>query len=354
MSLRDARLLSIANRFALDGRPRSVAPAGEGLINDSYRVDCGDRAFLLQRLNPRVFARPALVMENIQRVTGHLAPRMRRRYPGDWQRRVLQLIPTRDGKPAHADATGHWWRVFRFVNDSLSYQRTPDAGTAYAAAEAFGAFIRDLADLPAPPLHETIAGFHDTPARLETLLRAMDEDRLNRAPACEKVLEQVLRHRELVHCLQVPGLPVRTVHNDTKIDNILFDAAGRRTCCVVDLDTVMPGNPLHDFGDLVRSAAAVADNGRPRLDIELFDALLKGWLSGVGDALGEREKDLIARSPQVITLELAMRFLTDHLEGDRYFKVQSTGQNLERSLEQLALLGSMQAQEHEMKKRITE
>ena len=353
MSPGDARLLSIANRFALDGRPRSVAPVGEGLINDSYRVDCGDKAFLLQRLNPRVFARPALVMENIQRVTGHLVPRMRRRYPRDWERRVLQLMPTRDGKPAHADATGHWWRVFRFVKDGLTYQSTPDAGIAYAAARAFGGFVRDLADLRGPPLHETIAGFHDTPARLRALLRAVDEDRFKRAQACEKALEQILRHRRLADSLKAPRPPTRAVHNDTKINNVLFDASGRKACCVVDLDTVMPGSPLHDFGDLVRSAAGVQQRGGIGLNIELYDALLKGWLSGIGDVLGDQEKHLIAISPQVIALELAVRFLTDYLEGDRYFKVQSVEQNLERSREQLTLLASMQAQEHEMKMRVT-
>ncbi len=348
----DARLLAIANCFALGGRPRSVAPAGEGLINDSYRVDCEDQAFLLQRLNPRVFARPALVMENIQRVTGHLVPRMRHRHPQDWERRVLQLMPTRDGNPALRDSSGHWWRVFRFVKDSLTYQSTPDAGTAYAAARAFGVFVRDLADLPGPPLHETITGFHDTPARLEALLRAVDQDRFNRAPACEKALEQILRHRRLADSLKAVDLPTRAVHNDTKINNVLFDASGRQACCVVDLDTVMPGSPLHDFGDLVRSAAAMQQKGGMGLDIELFDALLKGWLSGMGETLGVQEKELIAISPQVITLELAIRFLTDYLEGDCYFKVQSAEQNLQRSLEQLTLLASMRAQEDRMRRRI--
>lgn len=351
MSPSDAQLLAIANHFALDETPLSVAPIGEGLINDSYRLDCKDSGFLLQRINTRVFPKPALVMDNIQRVTSHLVPKMQRRYPENWGRRVLQLIPTSGGKPAHVDQAGQWWRMFHFVENSITYQKTPNVEIAYAAAKAFGRLTQDLTDLPAPPLHETIPGFHDTPVRLEGLLQAVDEDPFNRALTSRRALEQILEHRRLVHCLNGTGLPLRTVHNDTKINNVLFGADRLRACCVVDLDTVMPGVALHDFGDLVRSAAAVEENGQSRLDLGLFDALLKGWLSGIGESLGDQEKNLLAIAPQVITLELAIRFLSDHLLGDRYFKVHSAGQNLERSYRQLSLLTSMQAQEKEMQKR---
>ncbi len=347
----DETLLALANRFALDGNPLSAAPFGGGLINDSYRLECADRGFLLQRINLRVFTEPALVMDNIQRVTSHLVPKIQRRYPKDWKRRVLQLIPTKQGNPVHIDKAGHWWRMFRFVENSVAYATTPDISAAYAAAEAFGGFTRDLTDLPGPPLHETIPAFHDTPARLEALLRTWDADPFDRAQKSGDALEQILQHRRLVPLLSGAHLPARTVHNDTKIDNVLFDAGGLRACCVVDLDTVMPGMALHDFGDLIRSAAAVQDNGRLRLDMQLYDALLNGWLSGMGETLSGEEKNLLAISPQVITLELAIRFLTDHLEGDRYFKVQRAGQNLQRTQGQLSLLTSMQAQEKEMQKR---
>ncbi len=352
MNPSDAQLLAIANHFALDGRPLSVAPVGEGLINDSYRLDCEANGLLLQRINTRVFPEPALVMDNIQRVTSHLVPKMQRRYPRNWERRVLQLIPTNDSKPAHVDQAGQWWRIFHFVENSITYQKTPNVKIAYAAAEAFGRLTRDLTDLPGPALHETIPGFHDTPVRLEDLLQAVDEDPFNRALTSKRAFEQILRHRPLVHCLYGAGLPVRTVHNDTKINNVLFDADGLQTCCVVDLDTVMPGIALHDFGDLIRSAAAVQENGRIRLDLSLFDALLKGWLSGIGESLSDQEKNLLTIAPQVITLELAIRFLTDHLLGDHYFKVDSAGQNLERSCRQLSLLTSMREQEQEMKMRV--
>ncbi|MES9962783.1 MAG: aminoglycoside phosphotransferase family protein [Candidatus Sedimenticola sp. 20ELBAFRAG] len=342
--------IDIARRFDTGSPLHSVAPMGEGLINDSYRVECQEHRYLLQRINTHVFSEPEKVMQNIARVTGHLAAKAQQTWGGDWQRHVLTITPGLDGDIIQQDEAGNYWRMYHFIENSTTIQSVTDPSSAYSAAQAFGRFVQELSDLPEPPLHETIIDFHNTPARLDQLETAIERQACNCPTEADKTIERLLSHRNLAPILNTAGLPLRTVHNDTKINNILFDSDTAAALCVVDLDTVMPGLALHDFADLVRSASMVTNAGKPLTNLQIYEALLKGWINGVGDMLSREERSLLWIAPQVITLELAMRFLTDHLEGNHYFKVNQPGQNLERTIEQLDLLESMQSHERTMKK----
>lgn len=346
---RAEKLVETAKGFDIESPILSVNPAGEGLINDSYRVECLAHRYLLQRINTRVFTEPEKVMQNIQRVTEHLADKARQQYGTDWQRHVLTLIPGADGNCLVHDETGGCWRMYRFIEKSTAPQSVNDPEIAYSAARAFGSFTRELADLPSPQLHETIADFHNTPRRIEQLKAAAKENPHNRNNETDETIRRLQAHHTLAFILHDADMPIRAVHNDTKINNVLLDAETNEALCVVDLDTVMPGLALHDFADMVRSAAAVRPEKTTRLDLDIFESLLEGWLEGVGDILVDKEKSLLWVAPQVITLELAARFLTDHLEGDRYFKVNHPGQNLDRAAAQLQLLESMQRNEQAMR-----
>jgi len=349
----------VAPAFRLSGRAVRVESLGTGLINRTFRLTtCGSasrsRRYLVQIINTLVFAEPEQLQANLGRVCAHLQRRLRAEH-SDWQRRVLVPVPSRDGGLAWTDDQGRWWRVFNYVEGTLSHEQAPDAGTAYRAAEAFGAFVRSLCDLPGPPLHAVLPGLHDTPAHLRRLVQAFEADPCARARESALELEGILARETSARALDDAGLPQRVVHNDTKISNLLFDRHGGEALCVVDLDTVMQGLALHDFGDLVRSAAASAceDSGEAvtlAMSLPLYQALLAGWARGLGASLTRNERALLAVAPRVITLELAARFLTDHLEGDRYFRVTRRAQNLARCRSQLALLHSMESQSGEMER----
>lgn len=346
----------LADAFHGTARLLHSRPLGSGLIHTTYLCtyqDGGRRwCYVHQRINPRVFPEPQLLMENVRRVTEHLHRRLRDQGVSDAHRRALSLIPTVQGALLWADGQGGWWRTYRYIGRSRTYDVAPAADVTRRAAAAYGDFVRRLADLPGPPLHETLPGFHDTPARRRALLRALEADACNRAGEASDAIEAVLARGVTAAALVHPELPMRVVHNDTKINNVLFDVRSGEALCVLDLDTVMPGLILHDFGDLARSAAAgpedAAGGGAGGLSLGRFEALVQGYLEGTGDLLTPGELEHLALAPRVITLELAMRFLTDHLEGDRYFKMAHPGHNLERCRAQLRLLAEMEAAEAAM------
>jgi Ser/Thr protein kinase RdoA (MazF antagonist) len=350
----DAAARAIVERFALEGAVVSVAPLAGGHINDSYRVDAragdGTRAYLLQSLNPRVFARPDLVMENVSRVTRHLASRLESAGVPDRERRSLTLIPVRRGPDWHTEADGTCWRVFRFITGTVVLDRARDPEDACNAGRAFGSFLRLLADYDGLPLHETIPGFHDTAARFVRLEAAAQADPCRRAGAARQEIEAVLARRPLADVLPpllASGeIPRRIVHNDAKISNVLLDERTGEALCVIDLDTVMPGSALWDFGDMVRSMTSVAaedeeDLARVGVQVPMFAALVRGYLEAAGTLLVPRERALLGFAGRLITLEQAVRFLTDHLEGDRYYRIARPGHNLARCRTQLALLQSL-------------
>jgi aminoglycoside phosphotransferase (APT) family kinase protein len=349
---------AVAARFALRGAIEEVAALPGGHINESYRVTVranGARApFLLQRLNPAVFPDAARLMENIVGVTRHLAARRR---AGAAACETLMLVPTTSGAAWIEDAAGACWRVYEFISGAHMQERPRGPADVREAARAFGEFLRLLADYDGPALHETIPGFHDTRARVARLEIAIQADTAARAASVRAEIAAVRAWTSLADVLP-PYLasgevPRRVVHNDAKLSNVLLDDATGRSRCVVDLDTVMPGTILHDFGDMVRSMTSPTDEEEADLTqvgvrLPLFEALAAGFLETAGAMLTARERSLLVHAGRLITYEQAVRFLTDHLEGDRYYRITRAGQNLARARAQLRLLETLAAHDAQL------
>lgn len=346
-----ASLHAVAARFATGAPVATVEPFSgpAGHINASYVVQSPRGRFFLQRLNTDVFRDHQRLMENVARVTKHLAG-------------PLQLVPARDGASSVADADGGVWRMYTFIENGTPVVGAPSGREVARAAGAFGAFQRALADLPGPRLHETIPHFHDTPRRLEAFERAVESDTAARAASVRAEIDRIrgCRHvaRLLVDGAGRGAVPERIVHNDAKLANVLFDRASGEALCVVDLDTVMPGLVLYDFGDLVRSMATRAaederDLSRVRLEPELFESIARGYVTGAREFLTQAERELLVPGAQVIVYEQAIRFLIDHLDGDRYYRIARPGHNLDRCRTQLALLDALRAAERALQQMIT-
>lgn len=333
-------LPEIAAHFALPSTIHSHAEIPTGLINSTHLIKCTNSTrFILQALNTTVFKNPAQVMENILTVTAHIATK-------DPTAPRLELIPTTSGQPWLSLPDGTLWRCYPFLEGTASYTKITSPDLAYRAAAAFGDFQAKLADLPPSRLHQTLPDFHNTPAHFSKLLAAAQQDPLSRLPQAQPELDYILSQKKLTTLLTAAHLPLRITHNDTKISNILFPTHPTAPPIVIDLDTVMPGTALYDFGDLVRSAAASADESETDpekifLDPTLTHALTTGYLSTASAFLTPAETALLPASIKVITLELACRFLTDHLLGDTYFKTPTPGHNLTRARNQLTLLKSI-------------
>jgi Ser/Thr protein kinase RdoA (MazF antagonist) len=354
---------AIAGHFAVEGRLVSLDPQPGGHINESWLAVWegpeGRRRFLLQHVNRHVFRQPEKVMENMVRLTRHVAGHLERESAPQPERRVLRLVPTRDGASHHRDPDGEVWRLLVWIEGTRSTESAETPAEARAAARAFGRFLRQIQDLPGPPLHETIPAFHDTPGRLDALERAAAADRVGRLDGVEAEVEAILDRRPLGHALAEGiargELKLRTNHNDAKISNVLFDEESGEPLCVVDLDTVMPGLALHDFGDLVRSGGS--DSAEDERDLEhvairvpVFEALARGFAEGASDALSPRERSLFPTAAAVITLEQAARFLTDHLDGDRYYRIDRPRHNLDRARTQIRLVESLEAHDAELRR----
>ncbi|QTN32418.1 phosphotransferase [Akkermansiaceae bacterium] len=336
-------LQQIAARFILPGPVVAHEEITTGLINTTYAITCRsgkkDVRFILQSINSAVFPEPERVMENIFHVTLHIGSRD----PGTEQ---IQLIPIHEGRSWLRLPNNTIWRCYPYHEETESYDKIDSPELAFRAAAAFGRFQSRLSDLDPSTLHETIPNFHHTPTYFAKLLAAVKSDPVGRLAGAQAEVDFILSKESLTTALTGAGLPVRITHNDTKISNILFPTDPALPPIVIDLDTVMPGLSLFDYGDMVRSAASSAAEDEPDLEKvfiinQLRDALTEGYLSTAGDFLTPREKALLPLSPKVITLELATRFLTDHLLGDKYFRVKFPDHNLVRARNQLALLKSM-------------
>ena len=348
-----------ARAFDIQGDFLGASPYGSGHINDTYCVvfqqNGGASRYLLQRINHRIFKNPVTLMENIERVTTHLAARVAD-HP-DRDRRVLTLIPTRANDVLLKDADNNYWRAYRFIEKATTYNSVESPDQAYQAAKAFGEFQSMLADLPTPRLHDTIPDFHHTPKRYAALERAIAADVAGRASLAAPEIDFALARKPLSSVLLDAGLPERVTHNDTKINNVMLDDATGEGTCVIDLDTVMPGFVAYDFGDMVRTATSPAaederDLSRVHMQFPLFEALARGYLSTAGSFLTTSEKQHLAAAGKVITFEIGIRFLTDYLSGDTYFKVHREGHNLDRCRTQFKLLESIEQQQEEMNRLI--
>ena len=312
----------------------------------------GVQRYLLQRINGDVFPRPHQIMRNIERVTAHVIAKYRADGTDDLERRFLTLVPTRDGHGWLQDGRSDVWRLYPYIEGTRCYLEVHSPEQAETAGRAFGEFQRLIADLPGGPLHEIIQGFHDTPARFAALERAVAADPLGRAIGCQDLIDFARSlHQEaavVVDGLADGSIPERPVHNDCKMSNVLLDEGADQALCVVDLDTMMPGSALYDFGDMIRTMTTRAAEDETDLDrvvVELpyFERLLRGYLDGAGELLVNRELELLAFSGKLITMELAARFLTDHLLGDSYFRIHRPNHNLDRARAQFALVRSIEA-----------
>jgi Ser/Thr protein kinase RdoA (MazF antagonist) len=339
-----------------------AAPLGAGHINDSYKVTVGDGEFVLQRINRTIFKNVPELQNNILRVTSHIRAKLSEKGITDIERRVLNLLPARDGKYYYMDEDGDYWRLMDFIKDSKSFDNiSPEL--AEKTGEAFGEFQSMLADMPGGPLYETIPDFHNMESRLATFRESVKKNLAGRLPEVQKLVDEIEK-RAGEMCIpeklyREGKLPKRTNHCDTKVNNVLFDSAGKEVLCVVDLDTVMPGFVLSDFGDFMRTGA---NNGkeddteldRVSINMSVFEAYTKGYLRTAKGFLTEIEIDYLAFGAKLLTYMQTVRFLTDYLDGDIYYKVKGPKHNLERSYAQFKLLQSMEENYSLMKKTVKE
>ena len=346
---------AVIPQFQFSGNFSAATPYGSGHINDTWRLmflEVGAPVeYILQRINHHIFRNPVALMENIERVTTHLAAQVA--HEPDTERRVLILIPARDGKSWHRDNEGSYWRAYRFIQGTRTYDTVESPEQAFQAAKAFGKFQQLLANLPAPRLHDTIPDFHHTPKRFMALEQAIEADVANRAKFVEPEIVFALTRQPMTSILLNAGLPERVTHNDTKINNVLLDDTTGEGICVIDLDTVMPGLIHYDFGDMVRTATCPAaederDLSKVNLQFPMFEALVRGYLTSASGFLTKPEIRHLAVSGKLITFEMGIRFLTDFLAADVYYKVHRDEHNLDRCRTQFKLVESIEQQEEAM------
>lgn len=342
------------------------APYGSGHINDTYCASYDQAGlrpvrYILQRINTNVFRTPVQLMENVARVTRHSLEQLLEEGHPEARRRTLTCIPAADGKPYAVDAAGGYWRVYPFIERATGHDVILSNEQAFAAAKAFGNFQKLAAGLGGERLHETIPDFHDTPKRLEALRSAVEADSLNRAAALKAEIAFV--EARAADCSRITGLiqsgviPERVTHNDTKLNNVLLDDETAEGVCVIDLDTTMPGSALYDFGDMVRTATPTeredsTDLGSLDLRMDRFEALASGYLAATRSFLNAAEVENLAFSGKLLTLECGIRFLTDYLLGDVYFKIKHPDHNLQRCRNQFAFVAAIEKRLPEMEKTV--
>ena len=338
-------------QFALEGKPVSCEKYGMGHINRTYLVvtDTG-RRYILQALNRQAFHNIPKLMENIQAVTEFL------RKQNDDPRSSLRLVPTVTGDFWVMDAEGEYWRTYDFIEDSICLQSAETPEDFYQSALAFGSFQHMLGSFPADTLYETIPNFHNTPDRYKKFDASLSKDAVGRAGSVRKEIDFVLAHREEAGILQKMredgALPVRVTHNDTKLNNVMLDAATRKALCVIDLDTIMPGLAAYDFGDSIRFGASTAaedetDLEKVRMSLDLYRTFAEGFIPACG-GLTEAEIDSLPWGAKIMTLECGLRFLTDYLDGDIYFSIAYPEHNLDRARNQFRLVEDMESKWQEM------
>ena len=340
------RAARAALRFPLPGQPLVLGPLFGGLIHETWLVEAGTTRWVLQRLNRNVFRDVDAVMRNFSAVVEHLVRRTTSLGLSEPQRRVLALVPARDGRAWTEDEAGGAWRCTGYIAHTETKLRAASPAEAREAGRAFGEYTRLMEGFTAP-LAMTIPGFHHTGGRLKALERVVERDPVGRVASVAAELEVVDEFRALAHVLSplmaARGIPTRPAHNDAKIANLLFDDISGRSLAVIDLDTVMPGSSLHDIGDLIRTTVGSTEEDGPdartmQVRPEYFAALIEGWFAGAEGVLTADERDLTLTAGRILTFEQAVRFLTDHLDGDRYYPVSRPDHNLHRAQAQLALL----------------
>jgi len=351
-------LKNVTLQFALEGEFIAGELFGAGHINDTYRLQfqtgAGIRRYILQRINTSIFKQPKKLMENILRITRHQLKKMRERGEEDIERKYLRFSPAKNGEYFIADEEGNYWRVCQFIERTHTRDIVQSAEQAFLTAASFARFQKSLVDLPGPRLHETIPDFHNTPRRFSAFAAAVKNDTAQRARACLREIEFAFARKAvapvLVDLMARKAIPERITHNDAKLNNIMLDDATNKAVCVVDLDTVMPGSSLYDFGDMARSASCTAaedekDLKKVEINTAMFGALASGYLSEAKDFLNSEEIGQLIFSAKLITFEQGIRFLTDYLNGDGYYKIKYPEHNIVRARNQFKLVESIEQQE---------
>ncbi len=353
--------MNAIGHFSFRGRLISSDPYGNGHINETYLLIFGsgdshpERA-ILQRMNTEIFKHPAELMENIGNVTAFLRKKIIAD-GGDPERETLNVVRTVDGLPYYADEDGNYWRAYRCIEDTVEFNAIKNPHSFYDSGVAFGHFQYLLSDYPAKTLHETIKGFHDTLRRYADFEASIRRDAFGKAQGVQKEIEAILSRRYLAECfaehLSKGDVPVRVTHNDTKLNNILFDKKTSKPICIIDLDTVMPGLAMNDYGDSIRFGASTGaederDLNLVEMSFPLFSGYTEAFIKGCAGKLTENEILLLPRGAQIMTYECGMRFLADYLDGDVYFKTNYPGHNLDRARTQIKLVEDMEAKYDKM------
>ena len=349
----DKTIREVLTDFQIPGIMTEGVPYGSGHINDTFRLTFSDNGkttrYILQRMNKNIFLKPLELMENVVGVTSWLKKKIIEN-GGDPTRETLNILPAKDGRSYCLDKNQDYWRIYAFIEDATSFDQVEKEDDFYQSAVTFGHFQQLLADYPADTLHETIPNLHNTADRLDKFEQAVKADCVGRVASVQAEIAFVRDNSDLAHVLgdmQKAGeLPLRVTHNDTKLNNIMIDNATGKGLCVIDLDTVMPGLAANDFGDSIRFGASTGAEDEPDLSkvecsMELFDLYTKGFILGCGGKLTEKELDTLPLGAMVMTYECGVRFLTDYLEGDHYFKIHRDGQNLDRARTQFKLVEDM-------------
>lgn len=366
MSISEKIKNEIVPQFLYNGTFIYEEPFGCGHINSTFAVYFSRETkppvrYILQAINTSIFKDPYGLMENIEGVTSHLRKKLIEQGK-DPSRGTLTVIPTKSGSSLFKDSEGVYWRSYTFIEDATCYQTISSPEIFKNAAKAFGHFQKLLADYPADTLHEIIPNFHNTPSRYEDFKSAIKADKKGRAKNVQQEIEFYLERetdgKTVVDAINAGKLPLRVTHNDTKLNNIMMDNTTNEGICVIDLDTVMPGSVLYDFGDSIRFGASTAaedeiDLTKVSMSLELFEAYTAGFLSEAGDSLTKEEIELIPFSAKLMTLECGLRFLTDYLNGDTYFKIQREHHNLDRTRTQMILVADMERKMDDMKQIVT-
>ena len=339
---------NVVNQFDLVGTVTDIQPYGEGHINVTFLVTTTQKRYILQKMNTKVFPDPVGLMGNICGVTEYLRSR---------GVETLHVVPTKNGERfLHGEDC---YRVYDFIEDTVTYQTVSDANIFRNSGKAFGEFQNQLAGFDASVLTEPIKQFHDTPNRFRNFKAALERDAFNRAKDCQAEINFILAHENtysvVMDGLKDGSIPLRVTHNDTKLNNILMDKTTGNARAIIDLDTIMPGSMLFDFGDSIRFGASTAaedekDLSKVHFDISLFKAYAEGYYGAVKESITEREKELLPYGAYLMTVECGMRFLTDYLSGDTYFATKYEGHNLVRCRTQLRLAEKMENSFEEMKK----
>ncbi|MBU3143392.1 phosphotransferase enzyme family protein [Clostridium sp. CF012] len=352
----------IIAQFNYEGSFTQIKSYGLGHINDTFLVTCSKTSgkairYILQRINTSIFKSPENLMENIENVTIYLKEKIKAA-KGDPKRETLNLIDTVNEKTFYVSSSGDYWRSYAFIEGAQTYQVVESLRHFYNAGKAVGSFQQLLADFPAEKLHETIPDFHNTRKRYEAFLEALSVNVMNRAKDVQMEIDFVLsREKEtsiLINLLKEGKLPLRVTHNDTKFNNVMIDDETGEGICVIDLDTIMPGLSLYDFGDSIRSGANPAEEDEKDLskvcmDLELYEYFTHGFLDGTNHSLTQAELEYLPFAAKIMTFECGIRFLTDHINGDTYFKIHRENHNLDRARTQFKMVADMEGKADEMK-----